>query len=362
MFVERERKIKKSAGKRASCHSLMLLLSVLGCFLSPGILAQVNKKSLPAQIKPATPKVHRPAHSSAKEDNDVDDDEENGAEDVSRDIRVEDILESPMEFHYAAFSKPDPFVPPMTAITENAPAPARNDNGIKSLEIPILSPLQQFELTDLTLVGVWQVKAGERKAMVLTPSGKNAGAQGIIVKVGDPIGSRGGKVAKIDSESISVREFMLDADGTRKYFDEKLLMGKIQTSVDAEKIRFTPGSPKTEIIFRDGTAKSTLKEQEKVNKASIKDDSHAGATDKGSTKSELVEQVKASLKDHANGTADPNKEAPEIDKKEDLPSAFKSQVPTAAPAAQQPQAAAVATPIGANSTQGSAAQPVKNIK
>lgn len=164
------------------------------------------------------------------------------AQEITKGVRVEDIVEPPSDYRYAAFGKADPFVPPM--ITTDKPT------GPGNLEIPIVSPLQRFEVGTLQLVGVWQLASGERKAMVLTPgdaTGGSSAGQGIIVKNGDPIGTRGGKILGIGDDFLTVREFMLALDGTRQYEDQQMYMGTRNPDENPGKIIFKPGEAKTEV-------------------------------------------------------------------------------------------------------------------
>ena len=69
--------------------------------------------------------------------------EELAADDVTKRIRVEDIVEPPSEYHFAAFGKDDPFVPPLIA------------QEVNSIEVPIISPLQRHPLSAMGLTGVW---------------------------------------------------------------------------------------------------------------------------------------------------------------------------------------------------------------
>jgi len=182
------------------------------------------------------------------------DKENSPARQVSGGVRVEDIVEPPSDYRYAAFSKADPFVPPMVTKREPkaiaAAAPANPD----ALEIPIISPLQRYALSELNVIGIWQLSSGERKAMIMTPQGGGGGGgssagQGIIVKVSDAIGNRGGKIQSIGDDFISAREFLLAPDGTRQYEDKLIYMGGGIQDDSSGKIRFTPGSAKTEVML-----------------------------------------------------------------------------------------------------------------
>ncbi|MEZ4742702.1 MAG: pilus assembly protein PilP [Bdellovibrionota bacterium] len=133
------------------------------------------------------------------------------ANSITKGVRVEDIVEPPTQYRYAAFGKSDPFVPPMLN-RRNLPS--------SSLEIPIVSVLQRYRIDSLVVVGLWELSTGERKALIMTPK-----EEGIIVKVGDPIGNKGGKVFNIEDTFLKVREFTLAPDGTRQFEDSLMYLG-----------------------------------------------------------------------------------------------------------------------------------------
>jgi len=134
------------------------------------------------------------------------------AADITNGIRVEDIVEPPSQYRYAAFGKADPFIPPMlTGYKES------------SLEIPIVSVLQRYRVGNLRIVGLWEITTGERKALIMTPK-----EEGIIATVGDSIGKRGGKILSIEEDSVNVREFTLAPDGTRQFEDTMMYLGNEQ--------------------------------------------------------------------------------------------------------------------------------------
>lgn len=133
--------------------------------------------------------------------------DESGA--IAAAITVEDIVEPPADYQYAAFGRPDPFLPPIRAITA-------------SLEVPIVSILQNYPTSELSVVGIWQTDSGERKALILTPK-----QEGVVAAVGDSLGRLGGRVSKISDSDVTVREFSLSPDGTRKFDDVKLNLGPL---------------------------------------------------------------------------------------------------------------------------------------
>lgn len=171
------------------------------------------------------------------------------AEDITDGVRVEDIIEPPSDYRYAAFGKPDPFVPPLVTQVERidvVDAPG-------AIEIPIVSMLQKHELSTLRIVGIYSVHSGERKALVMTPDGSQAA---VSVKIGDPIGNRGGKVLAIGVSAVTVREFTLAADGTRQYDDLEMFLGEPEDQAIGARIRFEPGATKTKIIENDNVVKA----------------------------------------------------------------------------------------------------------
>jgi type IV pilus assembly protein PilP len=73
----------------------------------------------------------------------------------------------------------------------------------------VASPLEQFELGQLTVSGVvWQ--ADRRRALVLDPAG-----QAYVVKTGDRIGKNDGVVTEIGDSSLVVLESYVDFHGDK---------------------------------------------------------------------------------------------------------------------------------------------------
>ncbi len=161
------------------------------------------------------------------------------AEDITRSIRIEDIVEPPSDYHYASFDRPNPFQAPDLNIIDrmaegaglNGVAGGGTANGdpvagaeaaagklVYGAEIPMISALQNFALKDLRLKGIWQSDAMERRAIVMTPK-----REGIIVKVGDPIAA--GKILEINKEYLVVREYRIKSDGAREYEDKEMYLG-----------------------------------------------------------------------------------------------------------------------------------------
>lgn len=171
------------------------------------------------------------------------------AQEVTRGVRVEDIVEPPSDFRFAAFGKPDPFIPPLMARELSADV----GTTVDPLEIPIVSPLQRLPLASLSVVGIWELATGERKAMIMGRDVSGA-QQGIIVKNGDPVGNKGGKILSIADDFLTVREFTLAPDGTRQYDDQQMTMSGHQEEDVGGKIRFMPGQAETQIIMDDGSA------------------------------------------------------------------------------------------------------------
>jgi type IV pilus assembly protein PilP len=75
--------------------------------------------------------------------------------------------------------------------------------------LDVQSPLEQFELGQLTVSGVvWQ--ADRRRALVLDPSG-----QAYVVKTGDRMGKNDGVVTQIGDSSLVVLEAYVDFHGDK---------------------------------------------------------------------------------------------------------------------------------------------------
>ena len=100
------------------------------------------------------------------------------------------MLDSIIEdFNYEVSGRRDPFLP------YTAPRPVNVDE-----EDEVVSPLQRFDLDQLTLTGIiWDVK--KPKAMFLDPQGK-----GYIVNKLDKIGRQRGYVAEIREGEVVVLE------------------------------------------------------------------------------------------------------------------------------------------------------------
>ena len=99
-------------------------------------------------------------------------------------------------YRYDAYAKRDPF---RSFVMD------RENSGEADAE----SPLQQFELGQLTVSGVvWQ--ADRRRALVLDPSG-----QAYVVKAGDHIGKNDGVITEISDSSLLVLESYVDFHGDK---------------------------------------------------------------------------------------------------------------------------------------------------
>lgn len=149
-------------------------------------------------------------------------------------LEIEDIVEPKGEYHYAAFSRPNPFLAPDLDLTINP-------MQIGGTEIPMLNALQNYPLKDLEVKGIWALANGARRAIVMTPR-----KEGVIVQVDDPISA--GKVKEIANDHIVARQFKVLADGTRQFEDITMYLGEAKTDHKGV-IRFLPGA---EPIFDRG--------------------------------------------------------------------------------------------------------------
>lgn len=115
--------------------------------------------------------------------------------------------EEVLEYHYVPDNKPDPFQPLLVE---------RKRREGEAL----LTPLQQYDLSQLVLVGVVSGIA-EPRAMLEDPDGK-----GYIVQIGTWVGKSGGKVAEVGSDWIKVVEEYNDPLGRVRTHEEIIKLRK----------------------------------------------------------------------------------------------------------------------------------------
>lgn len=164
------------------------------------------------------------------------------AADISTAITIEQIIEPPSEYHYAAFGKPNPFMPPVSAAKDGLTVAAvpmsivPSQTVVGGAEIPVINPLQYFPLSQLNLKGIWQVSNGEMRAIVMTPR-----KEGVIVKVNDPVSA--GKVVAIQRDKMVVRQYKIRADGSREYVDVNVFLGetKVEPLRAGSVVKLNPG-------------------------------------------------------------------------------------------------------------------------
>jgi Tfp pilus assembly protein PilP len=142
--------------------------------------------------------------------------EEDPAHAVTQGVRVEDIVEPSADYQYVSGRRRNPLIPEVV----RARSVVQKELSPNDVEIPIINPLQSFELSKLAVIGVWEGDDHVWKALIQTPTN-----QGIETKLGDPAGNSGGRIMSITPDAVVVREFKLRADGTREYRDVPLYMG-----------------------------------------------------------------------------------------------------------------------------------------
>ncbi len=175
---------------------------------------------------------------------------------------AEEILNPAEEYHYAAFGRSDPFVRPtyVPAANPGLATGQAGDTAGGDLEIPLVSALQ-VSLNLLRVRGIWEISGGERKALIAV-SGGSAAMQGLVAKVGDPIGLSG-KIISIDANSVVTRQYKIRADGSREFEDVVLRLGPEiaanAAGADARKgkIILSPGRDPQLQLERDPTAPAT---------------------------------------------------------------------------------------------------------
>jgi hypothetical protein len=168
--------------------------------------------------------------------------------DVSTWFELENVSDPVGIYRYSSFGKADPFVAP---IEQSIP------ESQTSLEIPIVSPLQ-VGIGTLKVVGLWSLEDGTRRALVLTQAG-----QGIIAKVGDPIGLSG-KILDITPSGIISRQYRLRSDGAREFSDTSIpFITSGESSEVEKKVVLNPG--KEPVVTSTTSAGQTTKPPGEIN-------------------------------------------------------------------------------------------------
>ncbi|MBD1399421.1 pilus assembly protein PilP [Pelovirga terrestris] len=113
-------------------------------------------------------------------------------DDDSADVRVSSLPETVRDYTYQPLGRRDPFTP---LIRRDEPAPV-----IQTTRRPeaLRGPLERYELGQMRLIAV-VVVGGAPRAMLSTPDGKS-----YTVKVGDFVGTNGGRVKDIQTRKIGV--------------------------------------------------------------------------------------------------------------------------------------------------------------
>lgn len=122
---------------------------------------------------------------------------------------------SPPEAHYTLARSKDPFKPFVFSRSESEESKKKSSRP--------LTPLEKVEVSQLKLVGIlWYPGAPEKaKAMVQLPDGK-----GYMLREGDRVGSKSGKVVSISPDRVLVREKVVDVLGKSKNKDILLKVRK----------------------------------------------------------------------------------------------------------------------------------------
>lgn len=129
-------------------------------------------------------------------------------EDITDQLKMETILEDSFEYTYAAFGRPDPFIP------------NTHPSHQPSVSVAITSILQRYPLDRIRVVGIWQLQNGGRKSLMMTEK-----SEGVVVALGDSVGIRGGKISKIEADHVVIREFTLDSEGIQHFVDRAIWLG-----------------------------------------------------------------------------------------------------------------------------------------
>ena len=110
-------------------------------------------------------------------------------------------------YQYSLYQKGNPFIPPV--IEDLKPR----------IEIQVIHELQNYFLSELKLVGTWNVNEKEKKALIITPDQKS-----FTVDINTPIGQKGGRISEINENSILVTYYELLSKGKKKKMTESLYL------------------------------------------------------------------------------------------------------------------------------------------
>ncbi len=116
-------------------------------------------------------------------------------------LRVEELIEPSVEYHFSPFGRSSPFAAPM--VIDIGSTAKRKE-----------TPLTAESLDNYKFVGIWRTRGGKPKALVMNSQGV-----GVVAVEGSPIGDKEGKILKIYETNIIVREYENLPDGTREYED-----------------------------------------------------------------------------------------------------------------------------------------------
>jgi hypothetical protein len=95
------------------------------------------------------------------------------------------------DYLYSQSNKIDPFLP----------------MSLKKTSVRGLSRLQDFSVDELELVGT--VFGGEISALIMTPD-----KEGVLSKIGDRVGKKGGRIIAISNDKVVVREPLVGVGGS----------------------------------------------------------------------------------------------------------------------------------------------------
>jgi Tfp pilus assembly protein PilP len=120
-------------------------------------------------------------------------------------------------YQYTLYQKANPFIPPV--IEDLKPR----------MEIQVIHELQNYFLSELKLVGTWNVNEKEKKALIMTPDQKS-----FTVDINTPIGRKGGRISEINENSILVTYYELLPKGKKKKMTESIYLETTPTKGEKE--------------------------------------------------------------------------------------------------------------------------------
>ena len=131
------------------------------------------------------------------------------AKNITKKTEIQTIKNQSFHYQYKSRDKKNPFIPPVI------------ESLTPRMEIPIIHELQNYPLSQLTLVGTWNLKNKKRSCLIVTPDSKS-----VTAHVGDFLGRKGGQISEIQENFIQINYKKLLKNGKTEEASEFLYIRK----------------------------------------------------------------------------------------------------------------------------------------